>query len=179
MAMVHQNVTLGSAVGVSVVAVVLAFALDSPAHTLALALFSEAVAQFFRAVFDLRLIVGLLLFFSIVFHYRYGRHAVLLGCTLLVIFALVVLLQVTVQRDRPVLQPQVFTPWGFPSLHAAMAFGVAYMLGKIRWAALWYGLAVIVALSRVYVFAHYFSDIIVGGILGLGVAYGVWKKWGV
>jgi undecaprenyl-diphosphatase len=61
---------------------------------------------------------------------------------------------------------------GFPSDHATGAFGLAMGLWLYDRAigALTLFLAVIVALARVYVGAHYPSDVVAGALLGIAVA---------
>jgi undecaprenyl-diphosphatase len=60
----------------------------------------------------------------------------------------------------------------FPSSHAANAFALAALLAR-RWrrgaAAFWIGAAVI-AVSRVYLNRHFASDVLVGAVLGGGLA---------
>ncbi len=60
----------------------------------------------------------------------------------------------------------------FPSGHAATAFAAAGVVAalhpRLRVVAL--GLAVLVALSRVYLGVHYPSDVLAGALLGLGIA---------
>lgn len=70
--------------------------------------------------------------------------------------------------------------YGFVSSHAANSFGLAGIIGLIfkkyktlsvfllSWAAL-------VSFSRVYMAVHYLSDVIVGGILGLFIAFLVYR----
>ena len=85
-----------------------------------------------------------------------------------------------VDRDRPfevdstntVIDARPQTP-AFPSGHAAMA--VAYALGGSRMlpgsAWLWWPLAAIVAVSRVYLGVHWPSDVIGGALIGLAGAW--------
>ena len=68
----------------------------------------------------------------------------------------------------------------FPSGHASSAFTAATVLaqGDPLWP-LYYGVAVVVASSRVYVKIHHASDVLAGAVLGIGlgtVARRVWPK---
>ncbi len=81
------------------------------------------------------------------------------------------------RRDRPVHEEerphnlrQPLTS-SFPSGHASAAFMAATLLAersKVR--PLWYGLAGVVALSRIHVRIHHASDVVVGA--GVGLALG-------
>lgn len=58
--------------------------------------------------------------------------------------------------------------YSFPSGHASTAFAAATVIGffdkKGKW--LYYLIAVIISLSRIYLECHYFLDIFIGGIIG-------------
>jgi undecaprenyl-diphosphatase len=73
---------------------------------------------------------------------------------------------VSVVGDRP-------TSPSFPSGHAATAFAGALAVGRM-WkrgrGALW-GLAALIAFSRVYLGVHYVSDVAAGALIGTIVAY--------
>jgi undecaprenyl-diphosphatase len=69
------------------------------------------------------------------------------------------------ERPLPLRRPRTSS---FPSGHATSAFCAAALLsdGDERWALLYYGLAVIVAWSRVHVRIHYASDVVAGMAIG-------------
>ncbi|MFA5801040.1 MAG: phosphatase PAP2 family protein [Thermoleophilia bacterium] len=73
--------------------------------------------------------------------------------------------------DDPALKPLVGVPSSksFPSSHAAMSFGAATILTYIQpsLAPLFYGLALLMSWSRVYVGVHYPSDVLAGTAVGL------------
>ena len=90
------------------------------------------------------------------------------------IMILTYIVKILVARGRPMAEKFIsFTriyDYSFPSAHAAFVFGSLALIGsqsalsnlKIIWAAF----AVIVALSRIYLEQHYFSDVVAGGLLG-------------
>lgn len=71
-------------------------------------------------------------------------------------------------RPRPEI---IDAGYSLPSNHASTSFSAVAVLDKefkmLKW--FWIGFAGLVALSRVYVSAHYLSDVIMGGLLGYGV----------
>jgi len=64
--------------------------------------------------------------------------------------------------------------FSFPSGHSAMSFAAAYALGSEfnKYKPGIYIFAVLIALSRLYLFMHYPSDIVAGAILGIFCGYG-------
>lgn len=64
--------------------------------------------------------------------------------------------------------------YGFPSNHTASAFAAAVALlctlKKKKWAILGFILSVMISFSRLYVFVHFPSDVIVGAIVGSLIA---------
>ena len=102
---------------------------------------------------------------------------------------LINLLKVVVGRLRPhrlvELQEWGFMPLtadydasSFPSGHSSTIFGLAvafsFLMPRLR--ALWFTIAGVVAFSRVVVLAHYPSDTIIGGYIGVLLAT-TWAAW--
>jgi len=79
--------------------------------------------------------------------------------------------KLAIGRRRPVVEdlPQLMaTPTGlsFPSSHATSSFAAARAYGLLLPPALLYGIAVPMALSRLFLGVHYPSDILAGAALG-------------
>lgn len=85
-------------------------------------------------------------------------------------------------RPRPKLVDQGVFNWGpsfesghdsFPSGHTISAFAMAavlsYFYPSYQW--VWYSLAVLVAFTRVYIDAHFASDVFVSAVLGLLIGF--------
>jgi membrane-associated phospholipid phosphatase len=72
----------------------------------------------------------------------------------------------------------------FPSGHTASAFGMFYLLsvffGSRAYSALFFTLALLVGISRVFLIQHYFEDIYFGSLTGIGISLLLLqaeKKW--
>ena len=69
--------------------------------------------------------------------------------------------------------------WSMPSNHAAnisaIAVVLSYFYDKMKIPL--YSLAVIIAFSRVYVGVHYPADVLVGGLIGYGMAWSILTLW--
>ena len=85
--------------------------------------------------------------------------------------------KILVGRPRPGVVDQGLVHWGpslaagynsFPSGHATAAFTLAAVLAAASpsWRPVLYGLAALIAFSRVAVDAHFVSDVVAGGLLG-------------
>ena len=81
-------------------------------------------------------------------------------------------LKYLIARPRPLIDSLISSSSpSFPSGHTSFIFTPLAFFNKeypsIKWA--WLGLAILVAFSRMYLGVHYFSDIIAGTIVGVGV----------
>jgi len=69
--------------------------------------------------------------------------------------------------------------WSMPSNHAAnisaIAVVLSYFYDKMKIPL--YSLAVIIAFSRVYVGVHYPADVLLGGLIGYGMAWSILTLW--
>jgi undecaprenyl-diphosphatase len=61
----------------------------------------------------------------------------------------------------------------FPSDHATIAFALAFAVYQAdrRWGGILLAMAAVIALARVFVGVHYFSDVVAGAFLGLICAF--------
>lgn len=105
--------------------------------------------------------------------------------------ALAEVLKIVVRRERPALNDggYGFRPWdertwsgaglAFPSSHAAVAFGGAFMLARMFPRAKWVGivLAVGCGITRIVARAHFVSDVVFAAGLGWLVSWFLWRRW--
>lgn len=111
-----------------------------------------------------------------------GHNYVLIGLSVSIVnIAIFRFVKTLMERPRPVslrsrpLKYRLVDDFSFPSGHATVAFGIAYVLAVAYsgfwWA--WFGAYVasfIIGLSRIFVREHYPSDVIGGAIIGTLVA---------
>jgi len=113
------------------------------------------------------------------------KTALTLGAALITDLLVVnVVLKPLINRIRPfILNPDyllVATPpadGSFPSGHTAASFAAAYVLYRFNrtWGTVAYVLATAIAFSRMYLYFHYPTDILAGGIIGTLI--GVFAVW--
>lgn len=111
------------------------------------------------------------------------RRMVFFVASLGAVWLLVEVIKQLVARPRPFItlpevyyfSPEVPDGYSFPSHHAALAWFIAYFLAHAfnlkpyqQW--ILYLLAALVAISRVYLGAHYTLDVVAGGSIGILVA---------
>jgi undecaprenyl-diphosphatase len=80
------------------------------------------------------------------------------------------------QRERPYVArhlAEVTCPidYSFPSGHAATAFAGAVIFAKFDKKRKWfyYGVAFLISFSRIYLYCHYFLDVLFGALIGVGI----------
>lgn len=114
---------------------------------------------------------------SVIFFRRKKQVFSWMWLSIFLTILLAVNLKYAFARERP--QELVFflVHYSFPSLHAALAFALVPFLEKI-WEKrlLWLSLAGLIALSRIYVSAHYLSDVVAGGMIGYAVSAFLCRK---
>lgn len=145
--------------------------------------FMDTLFQFFTMFGEELVIIGALGYLYWCHDKKIGEYV---GVTVFISLFLNSTIKTIVQRPRPFvadpagvvnIRPDTATGYAFPSGHtqgAATVFaGLATWIRK-RWLSIAsYVIIVVVAISRMYLGAHYLSDVIFGAALGIGLAIGL------
>lgn len=109
-----------------------------------------------------------------------GRLGILLSAGLGAAYYVVSLVKYLVGRPRPFMMLSdvnllsgIDKGFSFPSNHTAMAFMAATILSAFfgRFWAVFYALAFAVGFSRIYIGAHFFSDVAAGAVIGSFIGF--------
>lgn len=125
-------------------------------------------------------VIAFIIFGIILFRKKEFKQFVL---SFLIAHVIGVVLKLLIQRPRPF--QEVFYPflnladYSFPSGHSISIVVGLLFLDKVypRFRLVWVVVGVIVMFSRVYLGFHYFSDIVMGGIVAYLVTKYVVSKW--
>jgi undecaprenyl-diphosphatase len=122
--------------------------------------------------------------FIIILLAMHKKHKWIAPFSLTVVTAVITafILKLIIMRPRP-LELVEYLPfmsiidYSFPSSHTAFMFSILPLLNQElkQYRYIWIGLALLVAFSRIYFNAHYFSDVIFGALLGYAIGYGILK----
>ncbi len=169
-------------IGISIAALVLSFFFD---HFLTRAI-EDVQNPLIYFLFDVggHVITILLVLFIVPLYLTKKKKAVPLFVVILITSLVVgMILKEVIGRDRPF--DIMFIPflhivdYSFPSLHTLISFSLATVAARFvpRYQAYWYGYALFVGVSRVYLEAHYLSDVIAGALIGYLIADAVIALW--
>lgn len=144
--------------------------------------FLDFFFQFWTYFGEELIIIAVLGFLYWVYDKKIGEKV---GITVFISFMLNAWIKILVARLRPFqvddtianIRPQTSEGYSFPSGHtqgSATVFGsLAYWMKK-RWITIVSIIIIVmVAISRMYLGVHYFTDVVVGGLLGIGIAIGM------
>lgn len=112
-----------------------------------------------------------------------------MSVTLVVNYILLSALKLFVARPRPFLYAETAlinaqltracpTDFSFPSGHATIAVGIAVVMAHTdkKRRVLYYALAGLICLSRIYLQCHFVGDVVIGALLGYFIGLGVCMK---
>ena len=160
-------------VGFGTVLLLISFLLDSPVETSRHLIEGATLTYLFGWIsYILSLVIVLLLMTSMFMWEENKKDWIIpLWSSTFLAFIVSYMLKIIVARERPEMIVHIFgisDPFSFPSTHAAISFAAVPILDKEfpSLKAFWIAFAVAVALSRIYLGAHFLSDVIAGALIG-------------
>ncbi|MDD3477588.1 MAG: phosphatase PAP2 family protein [Candidatus Izemoplasmatales bacterium] len=142
--------------------------------------FWDAFFQLWTMFGEELVIIGVLGYLYWAYNKKVGEQV---GVTVFLSLVMNSIIKVIVARPRPFVvddtitnvRPSTSGGYAFPSGHtqgASTLFGSIAVWMKKRWITIVATIIIVmVAVSRMYLGVHYFSDVVVGGLLGIGMAF--------
>lgn len=155
----------------------LSFLLDSKILSAATAIQHPYISYIMEWFSDLSSLISVMAVLASLFMWeeRKKKWILVVWLSLIASFAVSIVMKLAVARPRPGLyESLLLSQYSFPSLHAALAFSLVPVLDKefpkLKW--FWMAFAFLVAASRLYLKAHYLSDVVWGVIIGYAIGTG-------
>lgn len=139
--------------------------------------FFDFIAVFMSFAFSTAIVAGVFSFFMIVYYLKKSMKSFFVSMAALATAFIVAVLKRIIARPRPDYALQIgaipFSRYSFPSGHTTVAFLLAILLSRYypKYTGVFYSVAVLVGLSRIYLGVHYLSDVVGGAVLGLAIGW--------
>lgn len=138
--------------------------------------FFDLFFSFFSLKVSSIIIWLIIIVFLVIFEEKRNKHFIIYFFLsfLITSFIVNIIIKNIVQRPRPVNTISYSCPkdYSFPSGHAATAFAAAVILSyfdkKRKW--FYYLIASLIGLSRIYLFCHFFLDVVGGAVIGIAIS---------
>lgn len=139
--------------------------------------------EFMVFLTDYGMLFALILFAVALFEKHLFRQLILVG------LAFAISLETSYVLKQLFMTPRLYETWdiiplkfaegfSFPSMHTAFIFSALPFFKSRelqRWWWIWFWLALLVAFSRIFVGAHYVSDVVAGAGIGYGIGLLLWR----
>ncbi len=87
--------------------------------------------------------------------------------------------EATLKQDIHLVHQYEGGKYGFYSAHASNSALIAFMaiilLKKNRWKYIFVLYSLLIGFSRIYIAAHYFTDVLFGWLMGIAIAFIIWR----